>query len=163
MSTQSLHWSELVATEPDLASYISQRFTAHEHHVVATTRRDGSARVSGTNLMFTNGVLWLGMMPSAARTQDLAERPSCAVHSAPINDKLPQGEGDVRLNCIARPLDQEETRSLFLAQFPDAENVMPGNFFELLVTSFSIVEVIDNEMVITSWSPRHGRKQRRYN
>lgn len=149
-------WSDICRSVPSFASYVERRFAAHEHHVIATVRRDGSPRVSGTNVMFTNGTLWVGMMPHALRTLDLQRMQRCALHSAPLNEKLSIEEGDVRLNAIARELTGEELKSLFRIQFPDAEEVMPGNFFELSPTEISFVEVNDEQIVITHWSPTTG-------
>lgn len=149
-------WEDISRTIPDLASYVKRRFAAHEHHVIATIRRDGSPRVSGTNVMFTNGTLWIGMMPHALRTLDLRLTQYCALHSAPLNVKLPTGEGDVRLNAVARELSEAEAKTLLAAHFPDADSVMPGNFFELLPTDFSVVEVVEDKINITRWSPTEG-------
>lgn len=146
-------WETVQRGAPDLASYVERRFASHEHHVIATVRSDGSPRVSGTNVMFTQGTLWIGMMPGALRADDLRKHPTCALHSAPLNEKLPSGEGDVRMNARARELADSEVEKLFLAHFPEATGVMPGAFFELLVTDFSIVEVENDEIVLTRWSP----------
>lgn len=146
-------WATIHGRNPELASYVEKRFASHEHHVLATVRSDGSPRVSGTNVMFTHGILWIGMMPTALRAIDLRSQPYCALHSAPLNEKLPRGEGDVRLNAIARELTNDEVAKLFHAHFPDADDVMPGTFFELLTTDFSIIEVDNDEIVLTRWSP----------
>ena len=149
-------WEIICRSAPQLAAYVERRFAAHEHHVIATLRPDGSPRVSGTNVMFTSGTLWVGMMPHAVRTLDLRRSPHCALHSAPINVKLPVGEGDVRLNAVARELTGTELESLFHTHFSETDGVMPGNFFELLPTDFSVVEVDDDSIVITRWSPTDG-------
>jgi hypothetical protein len=156
MEEKSLKW-ELIQTEFSvLAAYVERRFAAHEHHVLATVRSDGRPRVSGTNVMFTNGAMWIGMMPTALRAADLLNSPYCALHSAPLNEKLPRGEGDVRIYAVARELSSDEARELFFAKFPDADDVMPGKFFELLTTDFSIVEVDNEEIVLTRWSAISG-------
>ena len=156
MSRREVQWKFVQHSVPHLAHYVESRFAAHEHHVLATIRSDGSPRVSGTNVMFTDGTLWIGMMPSAQRLHDLRRNPSCALHSAPLNEKLPEGEGDVRLNAIARELLGDERDHIFRSHFPDTNDVMPGNFFELLVTEFSVVEVHEEEIVLTHWTEEGG-------
>lgn len=156
MARGGQRWAEISRSVPDLSSYVERRFASHEHHVIATIRSDGTPRVSGTNVMFTGGTLWVGMMPKALRTVDLRRTPRCALHSAPLNEKLSNGEGDVRINAIAVELSGKDLESLFLVQFPDADGVMNGDFFELRPTDFSLVEVADEKVVITRWSPAAG-------
>lgn len=149
-------WDFVQREISELAAYVERRFAAHEHHVLATVRSDGRPRVAGTNVMFTNGTMWIGMIPTALRAADLLNSSYCALHSAPLNEKLPRGEGDVRVNAIARELSSDEVRELFFAKFPDADDVMPGKFFELLTTDFSIVEVDNEEIALTRWSAISG-------
>ena len=156
MTQNGVPWKNVQNTAPQLAQYVERRFAAHEHHVLATTRPDGSPRVSGTNVMFTNGTLWIGMMPSARRYNDLQRSAACALHSAPLNEKLPEGEGDVRLYAVARELVGSERDTMFRSHFPEADVVMPGYFFELLVTELSVVEVHNEEMIVTRWTPENG-------
>lgn len=156
MTDTARKWNFIQREVSDLAAYVERRFAAHEHHVLATVRSDGRPRVSGTNVMFTNGTMWIGMMPTALRAVDLLNSPYCALHSAPLNEKLPRGDGDVRINAIARELSSDEGRELFFVKFPDADEVMPGKFFELLTTDFSIVEVDNEEIVLTRWSAISG-------
>lgn len=156
MTQTGVHWEFVQRSVPALAQYVENRFAAHEHHVLATVRANGSPRVSGTNVMFTNGTLWIGMMPTARRHDDLQRFPSCALHSAPLNEKLPEGEGDVRLYAVARELVGAEREHIFRSHFPESHEVMPGHFFELLITEFSIVEVRNEEIVLTRWTPESG-------
>ncbi|MBA3464363.1 MAG: pyridoxamine 5'-phosphate oxidase family protein, partial [Deltaproteobacteria bacterium] len=51
------------------------------HKTVATLRRDGSPRVSGTELTSYDGQLWLAGMPGALRFADLRRDPRFALHS----------------------------------------------------------------------------------
>jgi hypothetical protein len=53
--------------------------------VLATLRRDGSPRVSGIEATFTDGELWLGMMPGSRKATDLRRDPRLALHSASVD------------------------------------------------------------------------------
>ncbi|MFF4338487.1 hypothetical protein ACFY00_00955 [Kitasatospora sp. NPDC001540] len=64
-------WQEFEQQAPDLAPRIRARFTAHRHHVLATLKRDGSPRVSGTEVDFRGGELFLGSMAGAVKAADL--------------------------------------------------------------------------------------------
>ena len=151
-----LPWEAVCDEVPLLTQYVERRLNAHEHHVIATVKPDGSPRVSGTNVMITDGIMWCGAMPGALRVQDLAIKPTCAIHSAPLHEKLPEGEGDVRINAVARKLSLFEAKYVFKEKFDGTTDMMPGTYFELLIRNFSIVEVHGDEMVITHWSPSSG-------
>ena len=160
MSETGLAWRDVERLTGPLAAAAALRFAAHEHHVMATVRADGRPRVSGTNIYITDGMMWLGMMPGAARQRDLEARPWCSVHSAPLNAELPHGEGDVRIDADVRRLDDGESRRLLRA-IDRGDESMPGVLVELLVRSMSLVEVEGGELVVTSWSPAKGTSSRR--
>ena len=48
-------WEQFRTEAPDLADAIAARWAAHKHHVLATLRRDGSPRVSGTEVEIVDG------------------------------------------------------------------------------------------------------------
>jgi hypothetical protein len=140
------------AEAPELADAVRQRFAAHPHHVLATLHADGRPRVSGSNVMFTDGVLWVGSMPGARKAQDLGREPRCALHSAPLDATLPDTAADARVEAVAERLDPAAAGSLVAAAFGD-EGPGEGEYFELLVTALSLVSVDGEEMVVRSWSP----------
>jgi len=41
-------WSDFEAAAPELAARVRERLGAHAHKTLATVRRDGSPRISGT-------------------------------------------------------------------------------------------------------------------
>ncbi|MFM7045669.1 MAG: pyridoxamine 5'-phosphate oxidase family protein [Ilumatobacteraceae bacterium] len=160
MGEVGLAWRDVERLASPLASAAASRFAAHEHHVMATVQADGRPRVSGTNIYITDGTMWLGMMPAAARRHDLDARPWCSVHSAPLNAELPHGEGDVRLDADVRRLDDDVSRRLLHA-IGRGDDSVTGVFVELLIRSMSLVEVDGAELVVTSWSPSRGIATRR--
>jgi hypothetical protein len=78
-------WSEVEAAAPELAARVRATMDAHKHKVLATLRRDGSPRVSGIEAEFTDGELWLGMMPGSRKAMDLRRDPRLALHSASVD------------------------------------------------------------------------------
>ena len=78
-------WSEVEAAAPELAARVRATMDAHKHKVLATLRRDGSPRVSGIEASFTDGELWLGMMPGSRKALDLRRDPRLALHSASVD------------------------------------------------------------------------------
>lgn len=74
-------WREFAEAEPDLAQQVHKLFTSHKHHTMATLRKDGSPRISGTEVEFGDDGLALGMMSGALRAADLRRDPRVALHS----------------------------------------------------------------------------------
>jgi hypothetical protein len=74
-------WEEFARSEPDLAGRVGQLFTSSKHHTMATIRRDGSPRISGTEVQLEGGELRLGMMAGARRAGDLRRDRRIALHS----------------------------------------------------------------------------------
>jgi hypothetical protein len=93
-------WNDIETGAPDFAHAVRALFDAHRHKVLATLRADGSPRVSGIEVQFRDGQVWLGMMPGSRKAADLRRDPRLAVHSA--SEDPPDGEpgrwpGDAKL------------------------------------------------------------------
>lgn len=74
-------WKEIEASEPAFAKKAQARFDAYKHKTMATLRKDGSPRISGIEVEFTDGQVVLGMMPGSLKAKDLRRDPRVAVHS----------------------------------------------------------------------------------
>ncbi|MFE4833027.1 pyridoxamine 5'-phosphate oxidase family protein [Streptomyces sp. NPDC056672] len=74
-------WADFRSAEPDFADTVRRRFEKYPHHVLATLRKDGSSRVSGLEVTFLFGELWLGMMPNSLRARDLPRDPRFAAEA----------------------------------------------------------------------------------
>ncbi|MET8063558.1 pyridoxamine 5'-phosphate oxidase family protein [Micromonospora sp. NPDC005686] len=82
-------WSDLVAAEPEFAARVRARLAVRKHGTMATVRRDGSPRISGTEFEFgDDGQLRLGSMAGAVKALDLRRDPRVALHS-PTEDAPP--------------------------------------------------------------------------
>jgi hypothetical protein len=75
-------WSDVEADAPELAARAREIFDAHKHKTLATLRRDGSPRISGTEVEFDDGEMWFGSMWKAVKALDLQRDPRFAVHGA---------------------------------------------------------------------------------
>jgi len=101
-------WSEVEAAAPALAARVRATMDAHKHKVLATLRRDGSPRVSGIEAEFSDGELWLGMMPGSRKAMDLRRDPRLALHSASVDptEEDPSGwPGDAKVAGRAVEVD----------------------------------------------------------
>ena len=59
-------WSEIEADVPDLTALARGFFDAHVHKTLATVRKDGSPRINGTEMEFTDdGEVRFGSMSRA--------------------------------------------------------------------------------------------------
>jgi pyridoxamine 5'-phosphate oxidase-like protein len=75
-------WADVVAAEPEFARQVREILDAHRHKTLATLRRDGSPRISGIEVRFEAGDVWLTAMPDSEKAYDLRGDPRLALHSA---------------------------------------------------------------------------------
>lgn len=78
-------WQGFDDEVPEFAAEVQERFVVRKHCTMATLRRDGSPRISGTEVEFSGGELWLGSMPGAVKALDLRRDPRVAVHSPTVD------------------------------------------------------------------------------
>jgi len=88
-------WDEVSKAVPELSAAVQRVFDAHIHKVMATLRRDGSPRVSGTEVSFRDGEVWLGSMPDALKARDLQRDPRVALHSTPSDAEMTGGDAKI--------------------------------------------------------------------
>jgi hypothetical protein len=85
----------MIDREPALGAAAHERLITPGVLLIGTTRRDGSARISGVEPLVMNGDLWLSMMQSSAKALDLARDSRILLHSA-ITGPEPATEIKVR-------------------------------------------------------------------
>jgi len=74
-------WADVERAAPEFAGRVRAVLDRHKHKTMATLRKDGSPRISGTELTFAGGQIWTGSMPGAVKGQDLRRDPRTALHS----------------------------------------------------------------------------------
>src|ERR1700738_2123666 len=97
-------WTEFASAEPVLARRVEERFRIRKHKTLATLRKDGSPRISGIEVEFADGQLYLGMMPGSLKLHDLERDPRLALHSPTEDppDGRPQAwAGEAKLAGVA--------------------------------------------------------------
>ena len=97
-------WSDFEAEAPELAARVRGRLDAHGHKTMATIRRDGSPRISGTETEFSDGELWVGSMHDALKARDLQRDPRFALHSASEDPDV--WTGDAKLAGTAEEISR---------------------------------------------------------
>ena len=78
-------WNEFAGDEPGFSGEVRELFTAYKHHVMATLRRDGSPRISGTEVQFADDGLVFGVMAGARRVLDMQHDGRIALHSHTVD------------------------------------------------------------------------------
>ena len=96
-------WGEFEASEPRFAARVRKLMTNRKHLTMATLRRDGSPRISGTEVQFAGDHLQIGSMPRAVKAGDLIRDPRLAIHG-PTRDPAKSGSwrGEAKIAGRAR-------------------------------------------------------------
>jgi Pyridoxamine 5'-phosphate oxidase len=102
-------WAEFEAEVPELAARVRERLDAHGHKTIATIRRNGSPRISGTETEFSDGELWIGSMLDALKARDLQRDPRFALHSASEDPDV--WSGDAKLAGVAEEVSAPDATS----------------------------------------------------
>lgn len=154
-------WDELTTAAPDLATRIEARFAAHKHAMLATLRRDGAPRLSGIETSFHDGQLWLGMMPDSLKSADLQRDPRFALHCAPVD--LDLADGDAKLSGRAVLITDGEFVAAYLRRFEEETGQSPpeADLFRTDLLEASIVTVDGDELVIDAWREGEAPTQTR--
>jgi Pyridoxamine 5'-phosphate oxidase len=153
-------WSQVEAEAPDLAARAREIFDAFKHKTLATLRRDGSPRISGTEVEFVDGEMWFGSMWKAVKALDLQRDPRFALHSA--SREPPEWTGDAKVAGRVEEVTDPERKAVILgdAAPPDRAHVFRADITELVVTAIGDPP---DHLVIESWHEGRGvtRRERR--
>jgi hypothetical protein len=154
-------WTELQEEEPDLAAAVKGRFDAHRHQILATLRPDGSPRVSGIEVTFILGELWMGSMDGSAKSADLRRDPRLALHATSEPEMT---DGDAKLAGVAHEVSDEAIKAAVrgdISDRSDEEIPEPYDLFRVEVTELVMITigVPPDHLVIDSWHQGRGRHQ----
>ena len=148
-------WQEFAGSAPELADAVKARFGAHVHLTMATLRRDGSPRISGTEVVFWDGDLWLAGMPASRKLADLRRDGRVAVHSG--SDDPPDWTGDAKVAGCAVEVTDTEALAAFAAALPVGA---PGGFelFRVALHEAVLVRLGEpgDHLVIEAWHEGSG-------
>jgi Pyridoxamine 5'-phosphate oxidase len=88
-------WRDFADQAPELAARARALLEAHKHLTLATLRKDGSPRISGTECEIVDGELQFGAMWRGVKALDLLRDPRFALHSG--SDDPPGWAGDAKV------------------------------------------------------------------
>src|SRR5437899_2423918 len=116
---------------------------SRKHLTMATLRRDGSPRISGSEVQFASEHLQIGSMPRAVKAMDLLRDGRVAIHG-PTHDPSKGGQWRGEAKIAGRAV---ESRS-------DGD----GHTFRIDIEEVVITRLNEqgNKLVIESWSPTRG-------
>lgn len=146
-------WEDLVAAEPQFTARVRARFAIRKHCTMATLRRDGAPRISGTEIEFgEDGELYIGSMPGARKALDLRRDGRLALHS-PTADP-PEGdpgswEGEAKISGRAHEVS-------------DRNRADESHRFKIEITEVVLTKLGEpaDHLVIESWHPDRGLERR---
>ncbi len=141
-------WAEFEATQPEFAFRVRRLMASRKHLTMATLRRDGSPRISGTEVEFADGQLRIGSMSGAVKALDLRRDPRVAIHGPTedppaINPSGWSGEAKVAGRAI------------------EVEAGIAGHHFLIDIDEAVITRLNEagNRLVVESWNPARGYRK----
>lgn len=137
-------WAEFEAAEPRFAARVRRLLTVRKHLTMATLRRDGSPRISGTEVQLADGELRIGSMPGAVKALDLRRDPRIAIHGPttdPPKGRRWRGEAKIAGRAIELPSTDE------------------AHAFRIDLDEAVITSVEDGRLVVESWRPERGYRR----
>jgi Pyridoxamine 5'-phosphate oxidase len=146
-------WSQVEAEAPELTKLARSLFDAHKHQTIATVRKDGSPRISGTEMEFARGEVWIGSMWRAVKALDLRRDPRYALHSGSIDP--PEWNGDAKVAGRVEEIDDPEAKAaLETGETPPD----PYHLFRLDVSELTVVRLNEarDQLLIESWHEGRG-------
>jgi hypothetical protein len=138
-------WAEFEAAEPEFALRVRVLLASRKHLTMATLRRDGSPRISGTEIEFAGGQLRIGSMEGAVKALDLRRDPRVAIHG-PTDDPSaadpPAWKGEAKVAGSATEVDSGGAAHRFLIDVQEA-----------VITRLNEA---GNRLVVESWTASRG-------
>jgi Pyridoxamine 5'-phosphate oxidase len=154
-------WSAIETEAPELAALAREFLDAFVHKTLATLRRDGSPRISGSEVIFADGDLWLGSMWQSLKARDLQRDPRFALHSG-SPDPAAGWRGDAKLAGRAEEILDEARRERIIG---GKGGPGPAHLFRCEISELVVVSLPDPPefLVIEAWHAGRGvtRRERR--
>ena len=139
-------WAEFEAEQPEFAARVRRLMESRKHLTMATLRRDGSPRISGTEVQFEAGELRIGSMLNAVKARDLLRDGRVAIHGPttdPPRDDPGLWAGEAKI--AGRAIDRGSADD--------------SHSFVIDVDEAVITSVTGGQLVVESWNPRRGYRR----
>lgn len=149
-------WIEVEEQAPELVAAARAHLDAFTHKTLATLRRDGSPRISGTELQLADGDAWIGSMWGARKAQDLRRDPRYALHSG--SESPPGWTGDAKLAGTAVEVTDPALLDAHRRSESGEEVSGPYHLFRLEIAELVVVRLNEarDALVVESWHEGRG-------
>lgn len=159
-------WADFEKDAPEFAARARAVLDRHKHKTMATLRRTGAPRISGAEIHFAGGDVFIGSMPGAVKGADLRRDPRVAIHSQSedADESDPESwPGDAKFSGRAILITEPEEHAAFWAAYGGPEP--PGgpdssDLFRIDVEDVVLVTIELPNMVVESWHERAGYRRR---
>ena len=148
-------WADVEREVPELAASARRFLEGRTHRTIATLRRDGAPRISGTELRIDGGDLWFGSMYRSNKALDLLRDPRFALHSG--SDDPPDWAGDATVSGTVEEVDPSRLAEIF-GEVPPG----PAHLFRADVTELTVVTLAGSgdHLILESWVEGRGHRTR---
>lgn len=146
-------WGEIAGAHPEFARRAKELFDVHKHKTLATVRRDGSPRISGSEISFVGEDVWFGGMWKSKKALDLRRDPRFAIHG-PTVDPSGDWKADVKMSGKAEEVDDDAVKR----KINEAGEGDPGKYhlFRADIDELVITGVQGSKLVIEVWREGKG-------
>ena len=160
MNTDAADWATFRAQAPELEGDVAPLLTRTAHHVLATLRRDGSPRVSGTEVQFVGGELVAGCMSGSAKAGDIARDGRFALHTNPGEATMDGGDaklaGLAELHTAGPLLDALTAQLRTDDDHPDPSGDAALLRLRLTQVTHTAIHPDGDRLVIRTWKPNQS-------
>jgi hypothetical protein len=160
--THMTTWSEFTAAAPRISAVFQRRHAATKNLcLLATTRSDGSPRISPLEPIMFEGELWLVGMQGTTKFLDLARDPRFCLHTATVDTQV--GDGDAKLFGVVHDVrDPEQQRRWAESRYEESGFDLRGEkfdpFYAADITGGSAVEIVDGQLEVVIWKPGEAER-----
>lgn len=150
-------WKEFAEAAPTIATIFTRRHAATGNLcMLATLRSDGFPRISPMEPRFFEDRLWLVGMPGTTKFLDLGRDPRFCLHTATVDTQV--SDGDAKLWGSVENVQDDALHQRFAAAlYEDTGFDLRGKefdpFYGMVLTGASAVEVGDDHLDVTVWTP----------
>jgi hypothetical protein len=142
-----MRWIDLERGQPDLEAIARRKLIKPGVLLIGTTRKDGTARISGIEPLLMDGHLWLSMMEHSTKAHDLYRDPRLVLHSIVTG---PEAGAEVKVRGTARREHDQHTHQHY------AEKVTADIGWQPVVGHFALFAVDINDITYISFDETTG-------
>ena len=145
-------WTDFEREAGDVAFRARAYLDGRRHKTIATLRRSGSPRITGTEVFFSGPDLWFGSMWHSQKALDLRRDPRFSLHSG--SEDPPDWRGDVSISGRAIEVDDASVKAA-IAQELGSKSDEPWHLFRAELTEVVVVQLADAgaHLDIDIWTP----------